>query len=276
MSCLANGLGRGQSLLWIRCARKLPFRHPYRLLPAVRHRLRGACPDRPPSHPHSRRVRPGNAWRARRVECRGERHPRLAAGAVLRLRLDRLRAHSRDHDRRLFGSEQLRVGPAHGLELGPHDDTCGEHRPRLEKRHHEPFRTPLGQFPRCRPSTGTVAGSAAPRPFRVGRRRHFVEALAPAAPEAPTAFGRARSLGRGLADPGGEGMSARRRAETHLELASRVVSAGVLSTEAELALCDLASAATSAWYGRSSPKEASASQAIADALAVVRSTAERP
>ena len=67
----------------------------------------------------------------------------------------------------------------------------------------------------------------------------------------------------------------RRRAETHVELARRVVSAGLLPAHAEEALGDLARLATSAWYGESPPGEAGARQAIADALTVVRSTPMR-
>jgi len=67
----------------------------------------------------------------------------------------------------------------------------------------------------------------------------------------------------------------RRRAETHLELARRAVSARVLSAEAELALGDLARLATAAWYGASSPGQAGALRAIDDALTVVRSARGR-
>ena len=189
---------------------------------------------------------------------RGERHPRLAPGAVLGLRLDRLRAHARDHDRRLVGSEQLRVDPAHGVD-------ARSRRRHLWAEHRPPSRgggttNPSGRplrpvaTARCRPVLALWLLSLPLAALRVGRRRLVVEALAPAAPEARAACGRARRLGRGLADP-----RRRRawRAAAPRPISSsreRVVSAGVLSAEAELALCDLARLATSAWYGRSSPE----------------------
>ncbi|MGD0873459.1 MAG: transglutaminase domain-containing protein [Acidimicrobiales bacterium] len=62
----------------------------------------------------------------------------------------------------------------------------------------------------------------------------------------------------------------RRRAETYLELASRVSSTGVLSGEAELAFADLAMLATTASYAGTPPGELWARQATRDARTVVR------
>jgi transglutaminase-like putative cysteine protease len=63
----------------------------------------------------------------------------------------------------------------------------------------------------------------------------------------------------------------RRRAETCLELATRVSVAGVLSADAQIALDDLARLATSASYGAQPPGEAGLRQALSDARAVVKS-----
>jgi hypothetical protein len=63
----------------------------------------------------------------------------------------------------------------------------------------------------------------------------------------------------------------RRRAETRIELATRVSLAGVLSVDAQIALEDLARLATSASYGVQPPGEAGLRQALSDARAVVRS-----
>ena len=67
----------------------------------------------------------------------------------------------------------------------------------------------------------------------------------------------------------------RRRAETYLELASRVTSTGVLSEEAELALGHLARLATTASYAASPPSEVGTRQAMSDARTVVRSARRR-
>ena len=66
----------------------------------------------------------------------------------------------------------------------------------------------------------------------------------------------------------------RRRAETYLELARRVASTGVLSTEAERALGDLARLATLASYAAAAPPgDTGPLQAMRDARTVVRSAA---
>jgi hypothetical protein len=63
----------------------------------------------------------------------------------------------------------------------------------------------------------------------------------------------------------------RRRGETHLELARRVASSGVLSAEAEAAFFDLARLVERACYAASAPGPSGARQAFADAETVVRS-----
>jgi hypothetical protein len=67
----------------------------------------------------------------------------------------------------------------------------------------------------------------------------------------------------------------RRRAETYLELARRVVSTGVLSEEAEVALRDLAGLATTASYGASPPGDDGTRRAMRDARTVARSARRR-
>ncbi len=67
----------------------------------------------------------------------------------------------------------------------------------------------------------------------------------------------------------------RRRAETYLELASRVTSTGVLTDEAELALRNLARLATTASYAAAPPSEVGTRQAMSDAKTVVRSARRR-
>jgi len=67
----------------------------------------------------------------------------------------------------------------------------------------------------------------------------------------------------------------RRRAETYLELASRVTSAGVLSDEAELALRNLARLATTASYAASLPSDVGTREAMSDSKTVVRSARRR-
>jgi transglutaminase-like putative cysteine protease len=62
----------------------------------------------------------------------------------------------------------------------------------------------------------------------------------------------------------------RRRAETYLELAGRIVSAGALSTEAEPALKELARLATTASYSGSPPAESDVRQAMSDSKVVAR------
>jgi hypothetical protein len=67
----------------------------------------------------------------------------------------------------------------------------------------------------------------------------------------------------------------RRRAETYLELARRVGSAGVLSDDADLALRDLARLATTASYAAASPGPDGSRQAMEDARKVTRSARRR-
>jgi transglutaminase-like putative cysteine protease len=67
----------------------------------------------------------------------------------------------------------------------------------------------------------------------------------------------------------------RRRAETFVELARRVSSIGLLSSEAELALGDLARLATTACYSALPPSDGAAKKALADATIVVGSARGR-
>jgi transglutaminase-like putative cysteine protease len=67
----------------------------------------------------------------------------------------------------------------------------------------------------------------------------------------------------------------RRRAETYMELARRIVSAGALSPEAEPALKDLARLATTATYAAAPPADCAVRQAMSDAKVVVRYARQR-
>ena len=199
---------------------------------------------------------PGTAGRSRPVAGRGDRHPRLAPGAVREIRLDRLRADARRDRDGLVGSSLPRPTDADD-DPGPDVDHLdgGAQPPPLERRRSG---TPgAGAEPISRTAPG---GSSAPWllvcPVRAaglgGRRAGCGGGLRLRRAAARAAGGGPRRLGRGVRTLDLAGIR-RRRAETYLELARRVVSTGVLSDEAELALRDLARLATAASYAASPP-----------------------